>query len=137
MHFSFAACTDLLFSIRLLKLFEKLNWYGKLNLRLWGGERYCSQSSPEKVINSQNCKVAIQFIGTACKHIIIIATKKKLWSLWNREPEGKSDFDFGIEGIIIIILYNKVNASLWCSLHACMPIIMHIYSIPLMKYDNW
>ena len=37
--------------------FEKLSWYGKLKLQLWGGERYCSQSSLEKVVSSQNCKV--------------------------------------------------------------------------------
>ena len=40
-----------------VKPFEKQGWYGKLKLQLWGGERYCSQSSLEKVVSSQNCKV--------------------------------------------------------------------------------
>ena len=29
--------------------FEKLNWYGKLKLRLWGGERYYLQDILEKI----------------------------------------------------------------------------------------
>ena len=45
------------FQYKIVKPFEKLRWYGKLKLGLWGGERYCSQSSLEKVGSSQNCKV--------------------------------------------------------------------------------
>ena len=94
---------------KVVKPFEKLRWYGKLNLRLWGGEQYCSRSSLEKVINSQNCKVIVTTCTSKnCMDLVILP------SGWNRELEWKSDINFGIEGTITKF---KVNINLWCSLH--------------------
>ena len=54
-----AVCLQHRFALqyKIVKPFERLSMYGKLKLQLWGGEQYCSRSSLEKIINSQNCKV--------------------------------------------------------------------------------
>ena len=46
---------------KVVEPFENLNWKEKLKLQLWGGEKYRSQDSLKKVINSQNCRVAIYY----------------------------------------------------------------------------